>query len=96
MCGLCGIFGESAHWSTRLESNGQSSDPSQRRLLRQRRIAAINRMLAASHIRVSDWQGCQYQITSATGQILLAETLSHLWQAVASIRPFDPLRLPPS
>ncbi|QMT36373.1 hypothetical protein [Neisseria wadsworthii] len=93
MCGLCGIFGEEAHWATRLESSGQSSVSAQRRQLRARRIAIINRLLESHHIKVSDWQGVQYQLYGATGKTALAENLNQIWPAVESIsgRPFDPL-----
>lgn len=93
MCGLCGMFGEETHWVTLLESNGQSSDSVRRRQLRARRIAIINRLLEPHHIKVSDWQGAQYQLCGATGKTALAENLSQIWLAVESIsgRPFDPL-----
>ncbi len=94
MCGLCGMFGEEAHWATRLDSKGeQSSDSIQRRRLRTHRIAIINLLLAPHHIKVSDWQGAQYQLSGATGKTALAENLSEIWLAVESIsgRPFDPL-----
>lgn len=93
MCGLCGIFGEEAHWVTRLENSGQGSDSAHRRRLRAHRIAIINRLLEPHHIKVSDWQGVQYQLCGATGKTALAENLSQISPAVESIsgRPFDPL-----
>ena len=93
MCGLCGIFGEEAHWATRPEHSGQSVDGAQRRRLRAHRIAMINRLLAPHHITVADWQGVQYQLSGATGKTALAENLSEIWLAVERIggRPFDPL-----
>ena len=96
MCGLCGMFGEEAHWATRLENNGeQSSDSIQRRRLRTHRISLINLLLAPHHIKVSDWQGVQYQLSGATGKTALAENLSEIWLMVESIsgRPFDPLQV---
>ena len=94
MCGLCGLFGEEAHWATGLERNGQSGDSVRRRQLRARRIAIINRLLAPHHIKVGDWQGTQYQLHGATGKTALAENLSQIWAAVENIsgRPFDPLQ----
>lgn len=93
MCGLCGMFGKEAHWATSLESNGQSSNSAHRHRLRPHRIAIINRLLEPHHIKVSDWQGVQYQLCGATGKTALAENLSQISPAVESIsgRPFDPL-----
>ena len=95
MCGLCGLFGEEAHWATRFDSNGKpSSNSVQRRRLRAQRIAIINRLLVPPHIKVSDWQGAQYRLDGATGKTALAENLSEIWLAVEGIsgRPFDPLQ----
>ncbi|OAM29199.1 hypothetical protein A7P95_04435 [Eikenella longinqua] len=93
MCGLCGLFGEQNHWSTRLEHSSQSSDAVLRRRLRAQRTACLNRMLAPQRLTVSDWQGSSYQISSATGKTELADNLSQIWLAVEKItgRPFDPL-----
>ena len=70
MCGLCGLLGEDQHWSS-LPTNGQSSNAVLRRLARSRRIAIVNRMLDARRVRVSDWQGSQYLVNTATGKTQL-------------------------
>lgn len=92
MCGLCGLLGEDRHWSS-LPTNGQSSNAVLRRLARSRRIAIVNRMLDARRVRVSDWQGSQYLVSTATGKTLLAMNLPDIWRAVAELTgsPFDPL-----
>ena len=92
MCGLCGLLGEDQHWSS-LPTNGQSSNAVLRRLARSRRIAIVNRMLDARRVRVSDWQGSQYLVSTATGKTLLAMNLPDIWRAVAELTgsPFEPL-----
>lgn len=95
MCGLCGVFGESADWSQGAAQTeaGQSADPAARRQARARRIALLNRLLRSRHLTVSDWQGSQYQIVSATGKILLADNLEQIWAAVQTLggKAYDPL-----
>lgn len=96
MCGLCGIFGESTDWSqgaAQTGRTGQSADPVARRQARVRRIALLNRLLRSQHLTVSDWQGCQYLIASATGKTLLADNLGQIWAAVQSLdgKAYDPL-----
>ena len=97
MCGLCGIFGESADWSqgAAQAEAGQSADPVARRRVRTQRIALLNRLLRPLHLTVSNWQGSQYQIGSATGKTLLADNLSQIWAAVQTLagKPYDPLIL---
>lgn len=92
MCGLCGMLGEDRHWSS-MPANGQSGNAVLRRLARGRRIAIVNQMLDARRIRVSDWQGSQYLVSTATGKTSLAMDLPGIWRAVAELtgRPFDPL-----
>ena len=101
MCGLCGIFSEDAHWASRLDAGVGRPDeagnphvgPAVRRLARARRIAVLNRMLAGSHVRVSDWQGSHYRLEGATGKTELVDGLGLLWPAIERMRgrPFDPL-----
>ena len=95
MCGLCGIFGESADWSQGAAQTeaGQSADPVARRRVRTQRIALLNRLLRPLNLTVSDWQGSQYLVSTATGKTLLAMNLPDIWRAVAELTgsPFDPL-----
>ncbi|KTC19475.1 hypothetical protein AO391_09120 [Pseudomonas marginalis ICMP 9505] len=87
MCGLCGLLGEDLHWSDPL------SDELPRRRERQRRIAAINQVLAVFRLKVEDFQGASYLLLGATGKQALASGLDQLWQAAESMlgRPIDPL-----
>lgn len=87
MCGLCGLLGEDVHWSDPL------GDELPRRRERQRRIKAINRVLAPFWLSVSDFQGSGYLLQSATGRQELASGLEQLWsQAEAMLgRAPDPL-----
>ncbi|MDO4904713.1 MAG: hypothetical protein Q4A16_04050 [Lautropia sp.] len=88
------MFSEEAHWANQPDARrAQSADSVLRRLARGRRIALINRMLAAQRLKVVDWQGSHYQVQSLTGKTELADNLDQIWRAVERIsgRPFDPL-----
>ncbi|WP_407314935.1 hypothetical protein [Pseudomonas sp. nanlin1] len=87
MCGLCGLLGEDIHWSDSV------ADSLPRRRERLQRIKAINRVLGAFRLSVSDFQGSAYLIQSATGRQELASGLDLLWAQAESMlgRPLDPL-----
>lgn len=96
MCSLCGILGVETHWSDAVARPGiysHNDDPHKRRLERTRRIAMVNRVLAAHALRLSDWHGRAYMLSTATGKTEMIETLSHLWYSAESLsnRTFDPL-----
>lgn len=87
MCGLCGLLGEDVHWSDPLDGELP------RRQARQRRIRAINQVLAPFRLSVSDFQGTAYVLQNATGRQELATGLDQLWQMAETMlgRAPDPL-----
>lgn len=87
MCGLCGLLGEDMHWSDPVDGTHTP------RRDRQRRIRAINHVLAPFRIHVSDFQGTAYLLQGATGRQELATGLDALWQAAEAMlgRAPDPL-----
>ncbi len=93
MCGLCGIFGDSRHWSDEIVRDGDSVPVWQRRRERQHRITLINKILTPYRVTVADWQGEKLVVRGPTGRCELAETVGDLWQEaeIAAGRPLDPL-----
>jgi len=87
MCGLCGIFGETSHWSTQGVARGTSR--------RQRffRLQAINKILGLIHYSIRDFSGTDYVLSSPTGNQCLVKEIGQLWQNLEGMRgrPLDPL-----
>ena len=96
MCSLCGILGADDHWSSALARPGTYS-PNTDRLARRREAAErrriVNKVLATRHMRLDDWQGTEYVLSTATGQSKVFEALSHLWPEAEKLGKtvFDPL-----
>lgn len=87
MCGLCGIFGETSHWSTQGVTGGTS------RRQRLFRLQAINRVLGLIHYTIRDFSGTDYVVSSPTGNQCMVKEIGQLWQNVETMRgrPLDPL-----
>lgn len=87
MCGLCGIFGETSHWSTQGVAHGSSR--------RQRffRLQAVNRVLNLVNYTIRDFSGTEYVVSSPTGSQSMVKEMGQLWQNVEKMRgrPLDPL-----
>jgi hypothetical protein len=96
MCSLCGILGCDDHWSSAVARSGVYSRNTGR--LTRRREAAerrriVNRILATRQMRMDDWQGTSYVLSTATGQVKVFDALSHLWPEAEALShgSFDPL-----
>lgn len=101
MCSLCGILGADDHWSSAVARPGTFSRNTDR-LSRSRqaaeRLRIANRILATRHLKLDDWQGRSYVLSTATGRVKVFDALSHLWPeaealAGASFDPLDPALL---
>lgn len=96
MCALCGVLGGSDHWTDAAQRPGvftRTADPPARRRERARRVEVVNRVLAAYAMRLADWQGSAFVLSTATGKTELVENLTHVWAAAERLggRACDPL-----
>jgi len=93
MCALCGVFGVDGHWTAGAPADGQSIDASARRAARRALIEAANRLLAGARLKLRDWGGDAYVLSSPTGATVVIENLGELWPAVERLsgRRADPL-----
>ena len=96
MCALCGVLGGSDHWTDAAARPGvysRSADPLQRRRERARRVALANRVLEHYRMRLADWQGTAFVLSTATGKTEIVDNLTHLWSVAEQLsgRPCDPL-----
>jgi len=89
MCGLCGLFESGTHW-TETPGVATAGPPRQQRL---RQVGYANRVLRCYRLRLDDWQGRNYLLTSPTGATEVIDSLALLWPAAERLagRPCDPL-----
>ena len=87
MCGLCGILGAGEHWTDR------SAEPPARRRERLERVRLVNNVLRHYGLRLDDWQGTSFLLTSRTGRTEIVDNLGALWPVAARLlgRRLDPL-----
>jgi hypothetical protein len=64
-----------------------------RRRRRAERVARANHILKLFGMRLSDWQGSAYLLTTATGKSEVIDSFAHLWSAAERLsgRTLDPL-----
>jgi hypothetical protein len=89
MCGLCGTLVGAEDWSgTAIGNEGAT-----RRAARQRRVRLANQVLTHFGLRLDDWQGSAFLLSSRTGKTEMADSLPAVWRAGATICgcPLDPL-----
>jgi hypothetical protein len=96
MCSLCGVLGGDAHWTDAVGRDGvftRTSDRLARRRERAHRVRIANRILAHWRLKLSDWQGTSFLLSTATGRTEIVADLGHLWSAAERLSgvPIDPL-----
>jgi hypothetical protein len=96
MCALCGVLGETEHWTDAVARPGvftRNTDAASRRRERMNRVAAANRILKLYRMNLADWQGTAFVLSTATGKSEIVDNLAHLWMAAERLlgRPCDPL-----
>ena len=92
MCGLCGVFLTETHWS---EAAVAAPDQGARTRMRERlhRVALANRVLTHYGLKVSDWQGSAYLLSTQTGQTSVVDSIAAVWPVAEQLRKrtLDPL-----
>jgi hypothetical protein len=96
MCSLCGVLGGGEHWVDAVARDGvytRATDPVARRRERANRVRIANRILAHWRLKLSDWQGRSFLLSSPTGRTEIVDDLGHLWPAAERLSggPIDPL-----
>lgn len=92
MCGLCGIFLTETHWADSMVGDADEGART-RRHERLRRVALTNRVLRHYGLKVSDWQGSAYLLSTLTGQTNVVPSIAAVWPAAEQLRKraVDPL-----
>jgi hypothetical protein len=96
MCALCGVLGGPEHWTDAAARPGiftRNTDAAARRRERLHRVAAANRVLKHFGMRLADWQGNAFVLSTTTGKTEIVDNLAHLWLSAERLlgRQCDPL-----
>lgn len=96
MCSLCGVLGGNEHWADAAARDGvysRNADPMMRRRERAKRVRIANAVLKLYGMKLSDWQGAAYLLSTLTGKSEVVEDLGHLWPMAEKLsgRLCDPL-----
>ena len=95
MCSLCGVLGGQQHW-TEMGAGavpGPGEQARNRRQERQTRVRVANRVLRHYGLKLSDWDGNGYLLSTFTGATAIVDNLTQMWAAAEKLlgRPCDPL-----
>ncbi|WP_018390027.1 hypothetical protein [Ancylobacter sp. FA202] len=88
MCGLCGAFAGSDHWTAGTGAGGSLTPTADRRA----RAACANEVLRLYGLRLDEWAG-RFTLRSRTGRMAVVEHLGALWPEAEKLvgQPCDPL-----
>ncbi len=94
MCSLCGLLGED-HWTDMsAHPDAFGGKPVRtRRHERLYRVKLINEILGFFSLRLDDWQGRSFVLSSLTGKTEIVEDLMAAWPAAEGMigRKLDPM-----
>jgi len=95
MCSLCGSLGGPEHWAVAAPDGAATPGDRTRRAERLAHVRVANGVLRLFSLRLDDWQGSAFILTSATGKREVIDSLPAMWQMAAAMlgRPIDPLDL---
>ena len=87
MCALCGLLGSESHWAGSIKGDLPA------RQERLQRILQANRVLGFYGLRLDDFQGSAYLLTSPTGRAEIVLDFGQVWRVAEQMagRPLDPL-----
>lgn len=99
MCGLCGLWGNVAHWSSassRAVSGGGAAsglNPLRERALQ---VRLLDRVAGLFGARVEDWAGSSWIVRGPSGATEIVDALPLVWPALERLagKPLDPLSDP--
>jgi hypothetical protein len=97
MCGLCGLWGETAHW-TSVASRPDAKRGAARLTPRLRALqqASIEREVRPLGLSVRDWSASSWIVSNASGASEIVGSLPEVWRACEALsgRRLDPLSPP--
>lgn len=91
MCGMCGLLGGGNHWSN-VTAPDSGLDARRQRYIQ---AALANRILIPLRLKLDDFHGQSFVLSSATGKSELVSDFAQVWKVAETMlgRPLDPLTL---
>jgi hypothetical protein len=91
MCGMCGLLDGGNHWSNTISPVKGANARSQRLI----HVALANRVLASYRLKLDDFHGQSFVLSSPTGASELVGDFGQVWRVAEQMlgRPLDPLTL---
>ncbi|MEA3090088.1 MAG: hypothetical protein QOJ04_1430 [Caballeronia sp.] len=91
MCGMCGLLGGGNHWSNTMAPVADAN-PRRQRLIQ---AALANRVLVPFRLKLDDFHGQSFVLSSPTGASELVSDFAQVWRVAERMlgRPLDPLTL---
>jgi hypothetical protein len=91
MCGMCGLLGGGNHWSNTIPPVKGANTRRQRLI----HVTLANRVLVSYRLRLDDFHGRSFVLSSATGTSELVGDFAQVWRVAEQMlgRPLDPLTL---
>jgi hypothetical protein len=91
MCGMCGLLGGGNHWSN-TTAPVAGANPRRQRLIQ---AALANRVLVPFRLKLDDFHGQSFVLSSPTGASELVSDFAQVWRAAERMlgHPLDPLTL---
>jgi hypothetical protein len=96
MCGMCGLLGGGNHWSdTTAPGAGVGAGTPNARRQRLLQAALANRILLPLRLRLDDFHGQSFVLSSPTGASEMVGDFAQVWKVAERMlgRPLDPLTL---
>jgi hypothetical protein len=90
MCSLCGMLEGQLHWT---ESKPPAAQAHTQWRERQARVRLVNAVLQHYGLKLAEWSGKSYVLSSRTGRTAIVDNLSELWGQAERLcgRRCDPL-----
>ena len=90
MCSLCGMLEGQLHWT---ESKLPAAQVHSQWRERQARVRLVNAVLQHYGLKLTEWSGKSYVLSSRTGRTVIVDNLSELWGQAERLcgRRCDPL-----
>jgi hypothetical protein len=88
---MCGLLGGGRHWSNTVAA-GEGASARQQRYVQ---VAHANRVLEGFRLKLVDFHGQSFVLSSPTGAQVIVEDFMQVWKAAEGMlgRPLDPLTL---
>lgn len=95
MCGMCGLWGGLAHWSTPGARPGRAGVAVQPVAMRRAQARFLSDIAAYRGLAVRDWMHASWIVEAPSGASLVVDGVAGIWDALAQLTHSQPDPLDP-